>query len=101
MHGTAVLANPFSYYETLSTFWAAGKVPLYEYRVLTVDLGGIKHKGLDERPDGYDSGRNSPRQHLRRGHVRVCHSGTRVWVQPCVVGGGAHGVIDKDYAIGF
>lgn len=80
---------------------AAGKVPLYEYRVLTVDIGGVKYRASDERPDGYDSGRNSPRQHLRRGHIRVCHSGVKVWVQPCVVGGGANGVIDKDYAIGF
>jgi hypothetical protein len=43
---------------------------------------------------------SSPRVHLRRGHVRQIQAGRRVWVQACVVGA-KHGVVHKDYAIGY
>jgi hypothetical protein len=43
---------------------------------------------------------NSPRVHLRRGHVRQLQDGRRIWVQACVVGA-KHGVVHKDYAISY
>ena len=70
-----------------------GKRPLYEYRILTVDFDSVKGARGGQVAE---SGRASPRQHLRRGHVR--RVGERiVWVNPAVVG--SHGRIDKDYVV--
>ncbi len=41
----------------------------------------------------------SPRLHLRRGHPRQYAPGKYCWVQPCVVGNKAAGMVHKDYAI--
>ena len=39
--------------------------------------------------------RNGPREHLRRGHVRRLPDGRKTWVQACVVGSRALGVVRK------
>lgn len=67
-----------------------------EYHVLTIDVPGNVH-GHGSNGDG--SGR-SPREHLRRGHIRRLQSGMRVWVNAAVVnaGKGLCGV-SKDYAV--
>lgn len=41
----------------------------------------------------------SPRLHLRRGHARQYAQGKYTWVQPCVVGNKALGIIHKDYRL--
>jgi hypothetical protein len=41
----------------------------------------------------------SPRQHLRRGHIRNLQSGKKVWVNATVVGSRDNGVINKAYGI--
>lgn len=75
-----------------------GKTPLFEYHVLAVDLAGVNsHVGI--RPTYEPSDRKSPRQHLRRGHIRQCHSGKRVFVQAAMVG--SRGQVSKTYAVGF
>lgn len=71
-----------------------GKLPLYEYKTLYLDLPNESTKST---PQG--GTHSSPRQHLRRGHVRRLASGKKIWVQPCVVGAASNGVIDKAYAI--
>lgn len=76
-----------------------GKVPLFEYHVLAVDLAGVSSVGT--RPTYEPSDRKGPREHLRRGHIRQCQSGKRVFVQACVVGSKANGVSEKVYAVGF
>lgn len=74
-----------------------GKIPIYETRVLTVDVGTGKHQRLSGTAgDGF---RSSPAQHLRRGHIRRLSSGKNIWVNSCVVGASEHGVINKTYAV--
>lgn len=72
----------------------AGKLPLWETRVLTV---------LCPRPPiartGQQGERASPRQHLRRGHVRHLADGRRVWINAAVVGDPANGRIRKFYQV--
>lgn len=47
---------------------------------------------------GFGTGR-SPREHLRRGHIRRLESGTKVWVNATVVNAGAPGKVVKDYKL--
>lgn len=71
-----------------------GKLPLYETRVLVVKVGDVAHAIGAPMGD-----RNGPREHLRRGHVRRLPDGRKTWVQCCVVGSRALGVVRKTYAV--
>ena len=71
---------------------ADGKLPLYETYVLTIPG---KPSAKQESKQGTHS---SPRQHLRRGHIRRLPSGN-IWVNSCVVGNASKGVIEKQYAV--
>lgn len=73
----------------------AGKLPIYETKVLTIKPNHVS--GESRGPLGHE--RNSPRQHLRRGHIRRLPSGKNTWVQSCVVGSSANGFIDKAYEV--
>lgn len=76
---------------------AGGKkaaLPFDSYKVLTVD---VPAETSDKGTVG--TGR-SPREHLRRGHIRRLADGRRVWVNATVVASGrGAGVVTKDYAI--
>jgi hypothetical protein len=71
-----------------------GRMPLPDYHVLTV----CAHK-----PNGGTAtvlgDRSGPRQHLRRGHIRVYQTGLRLWIQPTVVGSAANGMLNKTYRV--
>lgn len=70
-----------------------GKRPLFSTWTLELDLS---------RPESGDSlggTHASPRLHLRRGHARQYAPGKWTWVQPCVVGNKAAGMIHKDYRV--
>lgn len=67
-----------------------GKLPTFTYKVLTI--GGRKMNGST----GKGGTHNSPRIHLRRGHIRRLAT-KNVWVNACVVGDKSKGVIHKDY----
>lgn len=69
-----------------------GAIPFDEYHVLTIksSSGSQSH--------GNGSGR-SPREHLRRGHIRRIADGRRVWVNSCVVSAGSAGTITSEYQI--
>lgn len=41
----------------------------------------------------------SPRQHLRRGHIRRYASGQTIWINAMVVGDASRGVVDKHYRV--
>ena len=41
----------------------------------------------------------SPREHLRRGHIRKLNSGGAIWVNSCLVNGGVGGKITKGYRL--
>lgn len=71
-----------------------GKLPIYETRVLTIDVPSTAH-----HPQGKKQGdRNSPRHHLRRGHIRRLPT-KNVWVNSCSVGSAGLGRIDKSYNV--
>lgn len=68
-----------------------GALPFDEYHVLT-----IKSKGSSVDLGG---SHRSPREHLRRGHIRRLSDGRRLWINATVVNAGVGGVITKDYAL--
>lgn len=69
------------------------KLPIYETKFLTL-------KPTVKQVSGVISTRThaSPRQHLRRGHIRRLESGN-IWVNSCVVGDAERGIIDKQYKV--
>ena len=69
-----------------------GKLPLYEERILTIKVNA--KQGIGTRTGTHES----PRQHLRRGHIRRLESGN-IWVNACVVGSSEKGVIKKSYNV--
>lgn len=71
-----------------------GKQPFFNYKILTIDTQ--KHR--NDKKGGASSTHNSPRAHLRRGHIRRLED-RNVWVNPCVVGDKTKGVIDKEYKV--
>ncbi len=73
-----------------------GKIPILETKVLTIDVPVAKSTG---KSTGAMGDRGSPREHLRRGHIREYRDGKRVWVSSAVIGGGNPGRIDKTYRI--
>ena len=72
----------------------AGKLPLWETKILTI----VCPRGPIHRT-GTASDRASPRQHLRRGHIRHLADGRRIWIQPAIVGDPANGRIRKFYSV--
>jgi hypothetical protein len=73
-----------------------GKLPIYETKVLTIESPMSSRTGLD----GFGcSDRKSPRQHLRRGHIRRISDNRKIWVNSCVVGTADGGRIDKSYRV--
>ena len=72
-----------------------GKVPLYETRTLWIDVPNFDNVSVEWQGGTH----RSPRQHLRRGHIRNLQSGKKVWVNATVVGSRDNGVINKAYGI--
>ena len=71
-----------------------GKLPLWETRVLTVLC---PRHAIARTASAGD--RASPRQHLRRGHVRHLGDDRRIWIQPALVGDPVNGRIRKFYDV--
>lgn len=72
---------------------AKGKVPFFEFKVLTLDL----EENSKSSPKDTRSTHASPRVHLRRGHIRRLPDRS-IFVRAAVVGDKNRGVIMKDYA---
>lgn len=70
-----------------------GKTPIWETKVLTIDVPGSRTSGQSK-----GGTHSSPRQHLRRGHIRRLTSGN-IWVNSCVVGSPENGNVEKNYNI--
>lgn len=66
-----------------------GKLPIYSYKTLVLRPPAAR------RADGGGT-HESPRVHLRRGHIKRRKTGN-FWWQPCVVGDPRRGVVMKDY----
>lgn len=55
---------------------------------------------VSEGPAGASVGiRRGVREHLRRGHVRICASGVKTWVNAAVIAKGNGGKVIKDYLL--
>ena len=68
-------------------------LPFDSYHVLTVDLS-TRDQNSGESLGGTH---RSPREHLRRGHIRRYQSGIKIFVQATVVNAGVGGHVSKDY----
>jgi hypothetical protein len=65
------------------------------YHILTIDIP--KTGESNGAPTGTH---RSPREHLRRGHIRRLADGRRIWVNAAIVGAGkGAGVVSKDYML--
>jgi hypothetical protein len=72
-----------------------GALPFDDYHILTIDA-----RRRDEATgDLISLSHRSPREHLRRGHIRRYESGLKVWVNATVVNPGVGGKIAKDYRL--
>lgn len=70
-------------------------LPFDAYHILTIDVPGKAGDGA-----AATGGHRSPREHLRRGHIRRLTDGRRIWVNATVVAAGrGAGVVTKDYAV--
>jgi len=70
-----------------------GKRPIYETKMLVINATAQSKTGI-----GGTGFHASPRQHLRRGHIRRLKIGN-IWVNSCVVGDSSKGIIEKQYAV--
>jgi len=71
-----------------------GALPFDEYRILTVRSSVA---GKDGIPTVLPFDRRTPREHLRRGHIRTLKDGRRIWVNSTVVNAHVGSRITKDY----
>jgi hypothetical protein len=75
-----------------------GIKPLIEWRTYEYDVSKPVFK-LNKHT-GYRGTHASPREHERRGHLRVMKkSGRQVWVNPCKVGDKSMGEIHKNFVV--
>jgi len=71
-------------------------LPFDVYHILTIDVG----RQSEAAPGAGGIGHRSPREHLRRGHIRRLADGRKIWVNATVVcGGRGFAVVKKDYSI--
>lgn len=69
-------------------------LPFDTYHILTIDAPGKAAEGTSI------VGHRSPREHLRRGHIRRLEDSRRIWVNATVVAAGrGAGAVTKDYAV--
>lgn len=73
----------------------SGKDPLFEYRVLNLNLTNPTDSASSSRGAGTHA---SPTTHLRRGHIRRLENKT-IWINAVLVNAGKEGFIDKAYQI--
>lgn len=71
---------------------ASGKLPLYSYWTLAIK------PGVGARGEPLGGHHESPRIHLRRGHIKKRKTGN-FWWRPCAVGDRKRGVVMKDYEL--
>ena len=69
-------------------------LPFDTYHVLTIPT--TKATAGDSDATG---GHRSPREHLRRGHVRRLFNGRRIWVNAAIVNPGIGAKVEKDYRL--
>jgi hypothetical protein len=71
-------------------------LPFDTYHVLTIDVGRSPSMGAGLAGCSH----RSPREHLRRGHIRRLGDGRRIWVNATVVSAGrGFAKVEKDYRV--
>lgn len=69
-------------------------LPFDTYHILTIDLPArLAANSSSAGPH------RSPREHLRRGHIRRLDDGRRIWINATVVNAGIGGRVSKDYRL--
>lgn len=69
-------------------------LPFDSYHYLTVDVPG--------KPSGQGAGigdRRSPREHIRRGHIRRLADGRAIWINAAIINAGIGSKVDKAYVM--
>lgn len=74
---------------------AKGKVPLFSYRTLHIRVDEDARKINRWNKTSHES----PRLHLRRGHIRRLQGGERIWVRAHLVGDKSKGFTHNDYIV--
>jgi len=75
--------------------WRRAKpYPFDDYHILTIE--SPKAAASD---GGHGGSHRSPREHLRRGHIRRLEDGRKLWINATVVNAGVGGKVSKDYRI--
>lgn len=76
-----------------------GKLPFFSYKQIVIHPAPTAKRASSA--DHFVEGRQSPRLHHRRGHVRNLRGGVkRVWVSPAMVGSGTKGFVKSSYRVG-
>ena len=73
-----------------------GSPLFFEYKVLDLYPNRTQYTGGERLTE---TGRQAPRCHLRRGHVRRLHTGGTTFVRQAIIGQPDEGVILKDYKV--
>lgn len=71
-----------------------GALPFDEYRILQITVPGKSHDTA-----GSVGNHRSPREHLRRGHIRRLDDTRKIWVNSCVVSVGVGGKVITSYKV--
>lgn len=70
-------------------------LPFDTYHLLTID---VNRNYSTQTSTGFEH--RSPREHLRRGHIRRLRDGRRIWVNAAIIGAGkGFGVVSKGYSM--
>lgn len=72
-------------------------LPFDTYHILTIETQA-KHGAASTKNVTGNSGR-SPREHIRRGHIRKLSSGIKIWVNATTVNVGIPGLVTKSYCV--
>lgn len=70
-------------------------IPFDEYHILTIDCP----KSGATCKSGQHGESRSPREHLRRGHIRRLEDGRKIWINATVVNHGVGGKVGKEYSV--
>ena len=81
--------------ETRKALSSSKALPYDEYHILTIDVPSDQ-----PQESGVAGSHRSPREHLRRGHIRRLADGRKIWVNAAgIAAGRGCGVISKDYLV--
>jgi hypothetical protein len=90
----SIQKNPM---QKIKTTKIKSALPFDSYNILTIDVHRSKNNKTSQSLTGQT--KHSPREHLRRGHIRHLDSGKSVWVNSCLVSHGIGGKIIKNYKV--